>query len=164
MRDEEGRIVQWYGLSHDIDDQVHAEDALRQASDELAKATKAASLAELSASIAHEVNQPLAAIVANGHACLRWLAAQPPNLVRAKEAAERVVRDGKEAGAAGLRVPAREPATLSATQQAQTAASIRELLARRLAPCKPVDATSPQAQSPATLLRPCSSTAMPPML
>lgn len=97
MRDEDGRIVQWFGLCHDIDDQVHAEDALRRTSDRLAQATQAASLAELSASIAHEVNQPLAAIVANSHACHRWLSAEPPNLERAKITAERITRDANSA-------------------------------------------------------------------
>lgn len=97
MRDENGRIVQWFGLCHDIDDQVHAEDALRRASDRLAQATQAASLAELSASIAHEVNQPLAAIVANSHACHRWLSAEPPNVERAKITAERITRDANSA-------------------------------------------------------------------
>jgi C4-dicarboxylate-specific signal transduction histidine kinase len=97
MRDETGRIVQWFGLCHDIDDQVHAEEALRRASDRLARATQAASLAELSASIAHEVNQPLAAIVANSHACHRWLSAEPPNLERAKITAERITRDANAA-------------------------------------------------------------------
>ena len=53
------------------------------------RGSQAASLAELSASIAHEVNQPLAAIVANSNACHRWLSAEPPNLDRAKITAER---------------------------------------------------------------------------
>jgi hypothetical protein len=97
MRDESGRIVQWFGLCHDIDDQVHAEEALRRASDKLARATQAASLAELSASIAHEVNQPLAAVVANSHACHRWLTAAPPNLERAKITVERITRDANSA-------------------------------------------------------------------
>jgi signal transduction histidine kinase len=57
-----------------------------------------ATVGELAASIAHEINQPLAAVVANGHACLRWLSSQPPNLAKAHEAAERIVRDGKDAG------------------------------------------------------------------
>ncbi len=74
-----------------------AEEDLRQASDKLAEATQAASLAELSASIAHEVNQPLAAIVANSHACQRWLSAEPPNVARAKITAERITRDAKSA-------------------------------------------------------------------
>ncbi|WP_026870936.1 MASE1 domain-containing protein [Inquilinus limosus] len=97
LRDEDGRIVQWFGLCHDIDDQVRAEDALRRASGRLAQATQAASLAELSASIAHEVNQPLAAIVANSHACHRWLSAEPPNIERAKITAERITRDANSA-------------------------------------------------------------------
>ncbi|MGK9168187.1 MASE1 domain-containing protein [Inquilinus limosus] len=97
LRDEDGHIVQWFGLCHDIDDQVRAEDALRRASGRLAQATQAASLAELSASIAHEVNQPLAAIVANSHACHRWLSADPPNIERAKITAERITRDANSA-------------------------------------------------------------------
>ncbi len=74
-----------------------AQEALRQVSDKLAQATQAASLAELSASIAHEVNQPLAAIVANSNACYRWLPAEPPNLDRAKMTAERITRDANSA-------------------------------------------------------------------
>jgi PAS domain S-box-containing protein len=97
LRDQDGRIVQWFGLCHDIDDQMHAEEALRRASERLAQATRAASLAELSASIAHEVNQPLAAIVANSHACHRWLSAAPPNVERAKITAERITRDANSA-------------------------------------------------------------------
>lgn len=97
LRDQDGRIVQWFGLCHDIDDQMHAEEALRRASERLAQATRAASLAELSASIAHEVNQPLAAIVANSHACHRWLSAEPPNVERAKITAERITRDANSA-------------------------------------------------------------------
>src|SRR3546814_18091666 len=69
LRDQDGHIVQWFGLCHDIDDQMQAEDALRRASDRLAQATQAASLAELSASIAHEVNPPLAAFVTHAHPC-----------------------------------------------------------------------------------------------
>jgi PAS domain S-box-containing protein len=97
LRAPDGRIAQWFGLCHDIDDQVHAEEALRRASEQLARATQAASLAELSASIAHEVNQPLAAIVANSHACHRWLSAEPPNVERAKITAERITRDANSA-------------------------------------------------------------------
>lgn len=97
MRDESGRILQWFGLCHDIDDQVLAEEALRRTSDKLARATQAASLAELSASIAHEVNQPLAAITANSQACYRWLSAEVPNIERAKIAVERITRDANSA-------------------------------------------------------------------
>jgi PAS domain S-box-containing protein len=97
LRDESGRIVQWFGLCHDIHDQVLAEEAERRASARLAQASQAASMAELSASIAHEVNQPLAAVVANSHACHRWLSAEPPNVERAKIAADRITRDANSA-------------------------------------------------------------------
>jgi signal transduction histidine kinase len=70
---------------------------LQRAADKLAHATQAASLAELSASIAHEVNQPVAAIVANSQACYRWLSAAPPNIERAKITAERIARDANSA-------------------------------------------------------------------
>ena len=63
----------------------------------LARASQAASLAELSASIAHEVNQPLAAIVANSNACYRWLSAEPVNVMRAKITTGRILRDANSA-------------------------------------------------------------------
>ncbi|MGX9119049.1 PAS domain-containing protein, partial [Mesorhizobium sp. BHbsci] len=97
MRNTEGAIVQWNVICLDIDSEVRTQEQLRLAQEGLARASQAASLAELSASIAHEVNQPLAAIVANSHACYRWLAAEPPNVVRAKTTAERIIRDANSA-------------------------------------------------------------------
>ncbi len=97
MRNAEGTIVQWNGVCFDIEDQIRAQEELRLAQERLAGATQAASLAELSASIAHEVNQPLAAIVANSYACERWLTADPPNLERAQKTVERVIRDANAA-------------------------------------------------------------------
>jgi signal transduction histidine kinase len=63
-------------------------------------------MGELTATLAHEVNQPLSAVVANAQACVRWLAADPPNLAKAHEAAERIIRDGKDAGEIVQRVRA----------------------------------------------------------
>jgi PAS domain S-box-containing protein len=97
-RDNEGRVTRWYGLLIDIDDQKNIEEALRDSQTRLSRATQTATVGEFAASIAHEINQPLAAVVTNGHACLRWLSAEPPSLAKAREAAERIVRDGKEAG------------------------------------------------------------------
>ena len=122
MRDAAGAIVQWNLICLDIDAEVAAQEELRLAHDTLARATQAASLAELSASIAHEVNQPLAAIVANSNACHRWLAAEPPNIDRAKITAERIVRDANSAADVVSRIralfrhdpDAREPAALDA--------------------------------------------------
>jgi PAS domain S-box-containing protein len=97
MRDADGAIVQWNVICLDIDGEVRAQEELRLAHERLARASQAASLAELSASIAHEVNQPLAAIVANSHACQRWLTADPPNIDRAHRTVERVIRDANGA-------------------------------------------------------------------
>jgi PAS domain S-box-containing protein len=74
-----------------------AEAALREAQTELAHVTRAMTMGELTASIAHEINQPLAAVVANANACLRWLAGAVPNLDEAREAVGRIVRDGNRA-------------------------------------------------------------------
>jgi C4-dicarboxylate-specific signal transduction histidine kinase len=95
--DADGSILQWYGVSFDIDDDVRTQEELRRTQERLAVASQAASLAELSASIAHEVNQPLAAIVANSHACHRWLSVEPANVDRAKTVAERMIRDANGA-------------------------------------------------------------------
>jgi PAS domain S-box-containing protein len=106
LRDRNGRVIQWYGLCHDIDDQIHAEEQLRLAQENLARQSQAASLAELSASIAHEVNQPLAAVVANSDAAQRWLVANPPNIDRARKAVERITRDANAAADVVSRVRA----------------------------------------------------------
>nr|WP_245928198.1 PAS domain-containing protein [Bosea psychrotolerans] len=106
MRNGEGEIVQWNGISFEIEDQVRAQEALTLTQERLARAAQAASLAELSASIAHEVNQPLAAVVANSHACQRWLTLDPPNLERAQKTVERIIRDANSAAAVVGRVRA----------------------------------------------------------
>jgi C4-dicarboxylate-specific signal transduction histidine kinase len=70
---------------------------LRQAQADLARVTRVAAMGELAAAIAHEVNQPLGAVVTNGSASLRWLAGQPPNFDEAREAIERAVREATRA-------------------------------------------------------------------
>ena len=106
MLNAQGAIVQWNIICVDIDDEVRAQEKLRAAQESLARASQAASLAELSASIAHEVNQPLAAIVANSNACYRWLSGEPANVVRAKNTTERIVRDANSAAAVISRIRA----------------------------------------------------------
>lgn len=106
MRNLEGAIIQWNVICLDIDGEVQAQDELRLAQERLSRASQSASLAELSASIAHEVNQPLAAIVANSNACHRWLLAEPPNLDRAKITAERIIRDANSAAEVVSRIRA----------------------------------------------------------
>ena len=95
MRGSEGEVVQWNGVCVDIDAWVKDQEQLGLAQRNLARASQAASLAELTASIAHEVGQPLAAIVSSSDASQRWLSAEPPNIDRALKALERVVRSAE---------------------------------------------------------------------
>src|SRR5207247_2680359 len=97
QRNVHDACVQWNVICLEHGGGVWAEERLALAQGRPAAASQAASLAELSASIAHEVNQPLAAVVANSHACQRWLTAEPPNLERAQKTLERVIRDANSA-------------------------------------------------------------------
>jgi PAS domain S-box-containing protein len=97
LRDSQQHIIQWYGLAVDIEDAKTAENELRATQARLARATQAATIAELSASIAHEINQPLAGIVASAQTCRSWLCGDSPNLPRAQAAIERIIRDGNAA-------------------------------------------------------------------
>jgi C4-dicarboxylate-specific signal transduction histidine kinase len=97
LRDPEGKIVQWYGLSVDIDEQKRAEDHIREMRAKLNRASRIAMVAELSASIAHELNQPLMSVITNAQAGKRWLAAEPPNLEEVTASIERILRDGRAA-------------------------------------------------------------------
>jgi C4-dicarboxylate-specific signal transduction histidine kinase len=75
----------------------HAEEELRHTQADLARASRVTTMGELTASLAHEVNQPIAAAVTDASTCLRWLAGDPPNLEEAREAAMRTVKDGRRA-------------------------------------------------------------------
>jgi len=97
FRDDSGNIVRWYGTSTDIDDRRRVEEELRNAQSELARVTRVMAMGQLTASIAHEVNQPLSGIVTNASACLRMLDANPPNIEGARETARRTIRDGHRA-------------------------------------------------------------------
>jgi signal transduction histidine kinase len=90
--------VEFIGTIMDLTERKRTEQALRDAESELARTLRLATVAELAAAIAHEINQPLAAITANGSACLRSLAQRPPMLDNAREAAGCIVADGYRAG------------------------------------------------------------------
>jgi PAS domain S-box-containing protein len=96
--DGAGNVTQWFGINVDIENRKRAEENLRQSQNELAHVTRMTTMGELAVSIAHEVNQPLMAVVTNAGACLRWLNGDPPDLAMARQAAERIVRDGHRAG------------------------------------------------------------------
>jgi PAS domain S-box-containing protein len=81
----------------DITEKKGAEEALRQAQSDLAHISRVTTMGELTASLAHEVNQPIAAAVTNANTCLRWLAADTPNLEEARAAVTRIVKDGTRA-------------------------------------------------------------------
>src|SRR6476620_6998106 len=89
---------EYVGALMDITAGKRSQEALHQAQAELAHVTRVTTLGELTASIAHEVNQPLAAIITNGEASLRWLGNHPPNLEEARGAVGRMIRDGNRAG------------------------------------------------------------------
>ncbi|HJP94673.1 MAG TPA: ATP-binding protein [Pyrinomonadaceae bacterium] len=97
QRDERGNPIAILETNNDITERKRAEEALQRVQTELAHVTRVMTLGELTASIAHEVNQPLAAIVTNGNACLRWLAAAQPNLAEGRQAVERIIKDSYRA-------------------------------------------------------------------
>lgn len=84
---------------------------------------------ELTSSIAHEINQPLAAIVMNGNACLRWLALDPPDVARARSSAELIIRDGDRASQVISRIRALLKKTPSAKSTLDVGELVREVIA-----------------------------------
>ncbi|RYD63057.1 MAG: PAS domain-containing sensor histidine kinase, partial [Sphingomonadales bacterium] len=106
LRAADGKILRWYGVSRDIEDEIRDREALRKARERLERATQLASLSTLAASIAHEINQPLAAIVTNAQAAQRWFAADPPNLERVSAIIGRIVEAGQGAAEVVQRIRA----------------------------------------------------------
>ena len=100
------------------------QDTLRETQAELAHLNRVMTVGELTASIAHEINQPLAAIVMNGNAALRWLALDPPNLAKARDSAELIIRDGDRAS----QVIARIRALLKKAPPSKTLLEINEFV------------------------------------
>jgi PAS domain S-box-containing protein len=95
-RDQDGR-QKYIGAVQDVTQRRLSEEALSTARSELARVARITSLGAMTASIAHEVNQPLSGIITNASTCLRMLAADPPNLDGARETARRTIRDGNRA-------------------------------------------------------------------
>jgi len=113
IKDDSGQLIAFAKITRDVTERVQAarkleearislvqsraEEALRRVQAELARVARVATLGELAASIAHEVNQPIAAVVTNAGAGLRWLAAQPPDLGEARQTFERIIKAGSRA-------------------------------------------------------------------
>jgi PAS domain S-box-containing protein len=93
LRDAPGKIIKWYGTGIDIEDRRRAEESLRQAQADLAHVNRVTTMGELTATLAHEVNQPIAAASINANVCLRLLKRDEPDLEEASRAATRMVGD-----------------------------------------------------------------------
>jgi PAS domain S-box-containing protein len=98
MRPDAERVEAALVISRDLTEHVLASEALREAQMELAHVNRVTTMGQLTASIAHEVNQPIAATLTNAEAALRWLGAQPADLEEVRQALGRIVKDGKRAG------------------------------------------------------------------
>jgi len=118
-----------FAVGRDITERKRAEKETRRLQIELEHAARAATMGALASSIAHEVNQPLAGIVTNGGACLRWLAMDPPDLEEARDAAGRIIRDGNRAS----EVIARTRALMKKTPPRKTILDINEMARETIA-------------------------------
>jgi PAS domain S-box-containing protein len=99
VRDQDGRALEYLGTDTDVEDLRLSAEALRAAHVDVARMSRIAILGEVAASLAHELNQPLAAIIANSDALLRWQRSIPPNFEQSALAAEGVQRDARRASA-----------------------------------------------------------------
>ncbi len=153
--DAKGNFLGYRGTGTDITAAIRADDAeraLRKAQAELAHVTRVTMLGEMTASISHEVNQPLAAVVNAAGACLRWLDGSTPNLDEARQAAEWIIKEGNRAAEVIRRVralaknaePQKEPLDINSIIDEVIALIQRELATRHvrwrieLAPALPI--------------------------
>src|ERR1039458_1721103 len=138
-RDQDGRL-EYTGAVQDVTQRRSSEEALGKARSELAHVARVTSLGVLTASIAHEVNQPLSGIITNASTCLRMLAADPPNIDGARETARRTIRDGNRASEVITRLRAlfskggitTEPVDLNEATREVIALSLGELQRNRV--------------------------------
>jgi PAS domain S-box-containing protein len=116
-------------MAIDITDRKRAEEALQQAQADLARLNRVMVLEEMAASVAHEVNQPIAAVITNANAGLRWLGARQSNLDEVREALVRIVRDGTRAGEVISRIRALVKKTPPRRERLAINQTIREVVA-----------------------------------
>lgn len=138
-RDQEGWL-EYIGAVQDVTQRRLSEEALASARSELAKVARMTSLGVLTASVAHEVNQPLSGIMTNASTCLRMLSADPPNVEGARETARRTIRDGNRASDVITRLrtlfskkePSLEPMDLNQAAREVVSLSLGELRRHRV--------------------------------
>ena len=131
LRAPDGSILKWYGTVVDFHDRRQAQDDLRNTQAELAHVNRVMTMGELTASIAHEVNQPLAAIIASGDSCTAWLANEPPNLDKARAAASRMIQAATQASEIVQRIRALFKKTPSITKSVDMNELIEETISLR---------------------------------
>lgn len=97
LRDPEGNLIGFSKITRDLTERKRSEEKLQSAQAQLSHMARVTTMGEFTASIAHEVNQPLSAAIANSDACLRWLAANPPNLDRARDSIRGIIEAANRA-------------------------------------------------------------------
>ncbi len=151
-RDKESRL-EYIGAVQDVTQRRFSEEALGKARSELAHVARVMSLGALTASIAHEVNQPLSGIVTNASTCLRMLAADPPNVDGARETARRTLRDGNRASDVITRLRALFAKKETAAESVDLNEAAREVIALSLS----------ELQRSRVILRPELADELPPL-
>jgi PAS domain S-box-containing protein len=161
LRDELGKVVKWYGTSTDIEDRKRAKDELRQAEEDLARVTPVVAMGELAAAIAHEVNQPLTAILTNSQFCLRRLdgATSKPDELRAAITA--IVNDSTRASGVISRIrgllmkgsPDRTELHINRIIQDVTSLMRKEFTRNRVSLCADLASDLPQVPGDPVLLQ-----------
>jgi signal transduction histidine kinase len=131
VRDQDGWF-EYIGAIQDVTQRRIAEEALGKARSELAHVARIMSLGALTASIAHEVNQPLSGIITNAGTCLRMLTAEPPDMEGARETARRALRDGNRAAEVITRLRALFGKQDAKTERVDLNAATREVIALSL--------------------------------
>jgi PAS domain S-box-containing protein len=126
--DKVGRFTGYRGVARDITERKRASEALREVQMQLAHANRVATMGQLTASIAHEVNQPIAATVINAEAALRFLSAPRPDLDEVRDALGCIVRDGDRAGAVLSRIRALVKGAPRRNERVEINAAIREVV------------------------------------
>ena len=126
--EESGEVVEYIGVTVDETERVRASAVMQEAQAELARMARITTMGELAASIAHEINQPLAAVVASGNAALRWLAHAPPNLEetrnRLKASSIRATVPAKSSDAFGRSSGIASPSTSNSTSMTPSERSL----------------------------------------
>lgn len=129
FRDEHGNVIEFIGAVKDVTERKQSENALNEMRSELAHAARVATVGALTASIAHEINQPLSGIITNASTSLLMLADEPPDIVGAVDSAQRTIRDANRASEVIARLRALFKKTTTASESLDLNEATREVLA-----------------------------------